>query len=219
MKKLFTAIKNYDFETVESLINKNPELVNCVAKQPPKKDDGQSPLQIALKNGAFEIASFLIDNGADVNFIESEDCANEWRAPVIHDAINAAIMNSRYNTYDSDFDDIELFNEKEDADEAFLILKKVISAGADVNACDSYGNSCVWRFCLQSAQILPSFHWSDKVEIDDRILTDELFEDLTRILDALKDAGMDMLKKSPSDNKTVFEFYESPSLLKILNND
>lgn len=38
-----------------------PDLVNCVAKQPPKKDDGQSSLQVALKTGAFDIADYLID--------------------------------------------------------------------------------------------------------------------------------------------------------------
>ena len=47
-------------------VTKKPELVNCVAKQPPKKDDGQSPLQVALKTGNFEIAKYLIDMGADL---------------------------------------------------------------------------------------------------------------------------------------------------------
>ena len=42
MKKLFVAIRNSDLDTVKQLIEKKPELVNCVAKQPPKKDDGQS---------------------------------------------------------------------------------------------------------------------------------------------------------------------------------
>lgn len=60
--------------------------MNCTAKQPPKKDDGQSPLQVALKNGAFDIADYLIDQGADLNFIEDASCCNEWRAPVLHDA-------------------------------------------------------------------------------------------------------------------------------------
>ena len=48
MKKLFKAIRNGDFNEVKEIITKKPELVNCVAKQPPKKDDGQSPLQVAL---------------------------------------------------------------------------------------------------------------------------------------------------------------------------
>lgn len=61
---------------MKQLIEKKPELVNCTAKQPPKKDDGQSPLQVALKTGNTAIAEFLIDNGANVNFIEDEICCN-----------------------------------------------------------------------------------------------------------------------------------------------
>ena len=76
MKKLFKAIRDKDFELVIQLISSNPELANCTAKQPPKKDDGQSPLQVALKTGAFEIANYLIDNGADLNFMEDESCCN-----------------------------------------------------------------------------------------------------------------------------------------------
>ena len=50
MKALFTAIRERDTEKITELITQKPELVNCIAKQPPKKDDGQSPLQIAFKS-------------------------------------------------------------------------------------------------------------------------------------------------------------------------
>lgn len=93
MKKLFQAIRQGDLAAVETLLDQKTELIACTAKKPPKKDDGQSPLQIALKTGQLAIAEFLLDRGADVNFIEAPDCCNEWRGPVIHDAINAAIMN------------------------------------------------------------------------------------------------------------------------------
>ena len=59
MKKLFRAIRNCDLETVHHIIANRPELVNCRAKQPPKKDDGQSPLQIALKTGNTAISILL----------------------------------------------------------------------------------------------------------------------------------------------------------------
>ncbi len=97
MKKLFKSIRSKDFEQVKEIINNKPDLVNCVAKQPPKKDDGQSPLQVALKTGAFDIADYLIDMGADLNFIEDTSCCNSWRIPVIQDAIIAAVMNCRWN--------------------------------------------------------------------------------------------------------------------------
>lgn len=41
MKKLFKAIKQNDFEEVKRIIESHyddPELVNCVAKAPPKMD-------------------------------------------------------------------------------------------------------------------------------------------------------------------------------------
>lgn len=69
MKKLFNAIRKSDIAEVKNIISNKPDLVNCIAKQPPKKDDGQSPLQVALKTGNFEIAEYLIDMGADLNYV------------------------------------------------------------------------------------------------------------------------------------------------------
>jgi hypothetical protein len=57
MKKLFLAIRHGDLELVKKIIEAKPELVDCTAKQPPKKDDGQSPLQVALKTEQHEIAN------------------------------------------------------------------------------------------------------------------------------------------------------------------
>lgn len=37
MKKLFKAIRDKDYDSVKKMIEDKPELVNCVAKQPPKK--------------------------------------------------------------------------------------------------------------------------------------------------------------------------------------
>ncbi|WP_243428900.1 ankyrin repeat domain-containing protein [Clostridium botulinum] len=74
MKKLFIAIRQGDINTVKILLEKKPELISCTAKQPPKKDHGQSPLQVAIKSGNFEIAEYFLDCGADVNFMEKESC-------------------------------------------------------------------------------------------------------------------------------------------------
>ena len=156
MKKLFQAVRQNDLAAVRELLEKKPELIACAAKQPTKKDDGQSPLQVALKTGNFDIAQYLLDAGADVNFMEADTCANEWRAPVLHDAINAAVMNCRWNT-NSPYGGMEVFSTREKADRAYGILEKMIEMGADVNGKDSYGNSCLWRFCLQARQILPTY--------------------------------------------------------------
>ena len=215
MKKLFKAIRNSDFHEVKEIITKSPESVNCVAKQPPKKDDGQSPLQVALKTGNFDIAGYLIDMGADLNFIEEESCCNEWRTPVIHDAITAAVMCSRWNT-NNKYSGFKVFSTKERADDAFYILCRMLKNGADVNSVDSHGNSGIWRFCLQSNQVLPIFNYIDHTEGDDRIFTDELHEDLRRILAVLKDSGADPFYAAPNFGKSPLDFYTEGSLSLIL---
>ena len=80
---------------MQEILKKGPELISCTAKQPPKKDDGQSQLQVAIKSRNFEIVDYLLDCGADVNFMEIESC-NEWKMPVIQDAIMATIRNTRF---------------------------------------------------------------------------------------------------------------------------
>ncbi len=112
-------------------------------------------MQIALKTGALDIAEYLIDNGADVNFMEDESCCNAWRTPVVHDAINAAVMSSRWNT-NNQYTGFEVFSTEEDADHAQKILEKMLQMGSDINKLDSSGNSGIWRFCLQAIQILPT---------------------------------------------------------------
>lgn len=215
MKKLFQAIRKKDIEQVKQIIQQKPELVNCVAKQPPKKDDGQSPLQVSLKTGAFEIAEYLMDMGADLNFMEDASCCNAWRAPVLHDAINAAVMNSRWNTNDSIMG-FRVFSTKQDADRAYRVLERMIASGADVNALDSYGSSGIWRFCLQAAQILPAYNYSTHCESDNRIFTRELEEDLTRIVSLLSLHHADFSYVSPNTKLSVMDFYKEGAVARLL---
>lgn len=206
MKKLFTAIRKSDIETVRQIIEKKPSLVNCVAKQPPKRDDGQSPLQIALKTGKTEIAKYLLDMGADVNFIENEEfCCNKDRAPVLHDAITCAVMSCRWNENDK-YMGFREFSTKEKAVEALGILKKMLDMGADVNALDSHGNSGLNHFAWQAKKILPYYNYAEEREEKDRIFTPELHGDLKSVLKALKDAGADDSYKAPMIRCSVREF-------------
>lgn len=217
MKKLFQAIRQRNIEAVKELLAKKPELISCTAKQPPKKDDGQSPLQVAVKSGNFEIASYLLDLGADINFMESEDCCNEWRAPVVHDAINAAIMSSRWNVNSEKmYGGIKVFHTKEEADTAYAVLQRIVGMGADVNAADSYGNTCVWRACLQARQILPAYDHQKQEIRTDRILTPELTEDLGRIFKSLLENGMDTDYVRPGANMTVWDMFKNEPVLQFL---
>nr|WP_325229008.1 ankyrin repeat domain-containing protein [uncultured Oscillibacter sp.] len=217
MKKLFQAIRRGDAAAVRELLEKKPELIACTAKQPPKKDDGQSPLQVALKTNHLEIAADLLDLGADVNFMEAEDCASGWRAPVLHDAINAAVMNSRWNVNSQAlYGGIKVFRTREEADRAYCLLKRMLDLGADTGGVDSYGNSCVWRLCLQARQILPVYHHSTRTVGTDRVLTPELREDLTRIFSLLHDRGMDLDYAKPGDTATVHSLYKNEPVAQFL---
>lgn len=216
MKKLFKAIRDKNIELVKQLIINDPVLVNCTAKQPPKKDDGQSPLQVALKTGAFDIADFLIDNGADLNFMEDESCCNTWRAPVIHDAINAAVMSSRWNT-NNPYTGFEVYSTEENAITARKLLEKMLQLGSDINMLDSFGNSGIWRYCIQANQILPRFNYATNCECDDRIFTVELETDLLSILKLLCKYGADLSYVSPNVGLTVKAFYANGSMAKLLS--
>ena len=202
MKKLFNAIRENDIDSVKKIIESTPDVISCVSVGAPKKDEGQSPLQVALKASSAEIVNYLLDVGADVNFMEAE---GHWRAPVIHDAINRAVMCSRWNV--NRCGELEVFSTKNDADEAFEILKKIISLGADVNAKDSVGNTPLNRACLQARQILPRTN-----NDDDRVLTDELASDISRIFKLIIDSGADVNYVHPNTGKTCAEDYANETL-------
>ena len=204
MKKLFTSIQKNDYTAVAALLDKSPELISSVHQGNPKKHDGQSPLQVALKIADNEMVRLLLAHDPDVNFMEGELCANMWRAPVLHDAINRAIMSARWNINRSD--GLEVFNTKEQADEAFDILKIMLEKGADVNAKDSYGNAGMDRACLQAQQISP------RANDHDRVWTEELQSDIARIFYLLKQHGADMGYIAPNAfGKTYAEQYGSES--------
>ena len=204
MKKLFTAIRKGDFATVRTVLEKKPELLCCVATPPPKKDAGQSLLQVALKCDQIEIAEYLIEKGADVNFIEADDCGNEWRMPVIQDAINAAIMNSRWNI-NNELMGFKVFSTEQKADRAYAVLERMLEKGADLNKSDSYGNTGIWRACIQAQQILPSLDRTTGGLGKNRIYTKELEADLSRIFRLLirYDADLTYVRPEIEHRKTT----------------
>jgi len=202
MKKLFTAIRKRDDATIIELIGKKPELVNCTAKQPPKKDDGQSPLQVAFKTRNFWAAKFLLDHGANVNFIEQES-VNEWRMPVLQDAIMATISMVRFARPVDPWDperkgEYELGSTKEKFDKTFALLKTMVEKGADVNAVDSYGNNCLMRACIDVENL-----WVNKPEP----LNKEAVEDIGQVFHLLLSAGADLYQKTATRD-SVHEQYK-----------
>jgi ankyrin repeat protein len=127
---------------VSELLNSDNGYLNVCNVAPPKKDDGQSGLQVAFKKGNFDVAKLLIEKGADVNFMETSKI-NEWTAPVLHDSIRATIFNSYTVQKDTS-----------KFDRAFSLLQLMLDKKANPNSVDSYGNNCLHRAIMDSRQMI-----------------------------------------------------------------
>ena len=187
IKALIGAIRKHDNESARKLLSANPALVNACASAPPKKDDGQSPLQIAFKCGNFEMAALLIDQGANVNFME-ESAVNDWRAPVLHDALRAAAFTARDGKIVSG-------NKFE---QAIALVQRLLSMGVNPNVTDSYGNTALVRALMDARQRLvaePGF--------PNKVANDGLNRDLREIMQALIRAGADVNAGTPQLGSAV----------------
>ena len=104
MNKLFKDIRHSDIEAVRAAISKNAAVVNEVYNaKAPKKDIGQSPLQVAIKCGEFEIIELLLEKGADADFMEDPALVPPRSVcmPVLHDAIIGVFDTLCYKHYSS----------------------------------------------------------------------------------------------------------------------
>ena len=151
MKKLFKAIRQENLEEVKAIIEKKPALVNCVAAPPPKKDNGQSPLQVAIKIGAVEIVNYLIESGADVNFMEAEDDDSGLRCPVLHDAVRMVMMSLCYKKFD-------------ESDQGLKIVEELLKRGADPNKKASNGFEALNMTISDAEYVLDNDIYSDSWE-------------------------------------------------------
>ena len=189
IKIFFKAIADSDFKKVSELLNSDKEYLTICNVAPPKKDDGQSGLQVAFKTGNFDIASLLIEQGADTNFIETSQI-NEWTAPVLHDSIRATIFNSY--TVQKDTSKFE---------KAFSLLQLMLDKNANPNSTDSYGNNCLHRAIMDSRQMIdnPSADLTNGI----------LLQQLRKIFKALITAGADTSltnEKRPSAESMIKTF-------------
>lgn len=141
MKKLFKAIRDNDIDEVQAILQKRPEAIACVASPPPKKDIGQSPLQVAVKTAAFDIAYYLMEQGADVDFMEEEAEGITWRTPVLHDAIRTTLQSLCYEKVDV-------------SDQGLLLVKALLKQGADPNKCASNGFAAIDACVAEAENIL-----------------------------------------------------------------
>lgn len=217
MQIMFKEVIAGDIDAVRQRLAKNAGAVTMVATSPPKKYAGQSPLQVAYRHGEFEIAALLLAQGADPNFIE-HDAREPWAMPVLHHAIKAAVMRSRWlrPTWREE-EPWQLRNTIERTDAAYAALQHLLESGADVQALDSYGNSSLGRAALDARQILPSYHHNDPDWVDPKPLNPELVDDLTRIFGTLIANGADPNHSERDFGKSLAEQYRGEPVAQFLH--
>lgn len=171
IKTFFQAIRSSDLQKVMQLVTSDKEYLTATNFAPPKKDDGQSGLQVAFKTANFDIAQYLIEQGADINFVETSEI-NKWEAPVFHDCIRATIFNS-----------YTLQKDTSKFGTAFSLFKTMLDKKANPNAVDSYGNNCLNRALMDARQMLdnPSADFSNDI----------LLQQLKNVFKELINAGAD----------------------------
>ena len=194
MQELFKAIRMSDFDVVKESIENNPNLVNEVATGA-FDIEGKSPLQFAITRSEIEIARYLIEKGADVNFVGLGSIDN-WQIPILHVAINKTIQNSRFPRREADGpkNDGKLFNKH------LELLDLILEKGADITQLDSYGNLPIMRAVL------------DALNLDLSITDDELDEDIEKIFSLLVSYGADITQRTQT-RKSVEEMFRNNEVL------
>ncbi len=195
MKKLFTAIRQGKLDEVAVILDKKPELISCLAKAPPKKDDGQSPLMVAIKSDNLEVAHLLLDRGADVNFQDAiNPYGNNFSAPVWYDAIVQCYL--RAGDYVSE-------RNKERTKEYFLLLRRLLDMGMNPNTTTNPGNLNAWQHALNQYNDFARKSYSSYNTEGDKAHNRQLREMLKAVLDELLKHGADIHSYIPP-NKDGF---------------
>lgn len=108
MNAMFKEIRHGDIEKIRVRIAKNPAVVNEIfTGTKPKKDIGQSPLQVAIKCGQFEIIELLLEYNADPDFMENRtdqpaDTKDYYfrPMPLLHDTIHGVFHSLPYGEFE-----------------------------------------------------------------------------------------------------------------------
>lgn len=183
MKALFKYIRQGKLDQVERILGGNPELISCTATAPPKKDEGQSPLQVAIKSDNAEVADYLLDMGADVNFMEDHVYYETGlKAPVLYDAIGQVFLGWGMAE--------NLWFERNE--KYFRLVSRLLELGADPNKINSHGSSS-WYWVLE--QYAYFIHAREKDDYNYEIQTrknSRYLELASRLLETLAAYGADV---------------------------
>ena len=216
MQKTFQLLRRGDIEGVRQILDKKPEEVNAVSGDKPKRDQGQSLLQVAIKSGHLDIADLLIDRGADLNFIEEPTELNPFCQPVIQTAGGRAVFDCRrmIKRWNGQY---EMYSSKEKADRSFKVFEKMLELGADITQKDSRGGTLLQNILIETKEVLPSYYWKTKETSDNVLITDELRYDLNRIYDLLIRYGVTADEIAVYQNIPLKELYQDSPTMEFLN--
>ena len=213
---LFAAIRQNELESVRGLLDADPTLVDIPAPKRPLDTRFLSPLQVALCTGWHrDIAWLLLERGADVNYrAPKELCGDAY--PVLFDAVNTAIWNARRYEWDgTDIDHIVWKHTKEEADEAFRFLQRMLELGADADQTDHYGRNALMEAVSEASKLCPNVNAETGEDYPGRIITPETRKDFLRVFQALIDAGADKENRSTFSGKTIREHYEKEPVWRV----
>lgn len=216
MQKTFQLLRRGDIEGVRQILDKKPEEVNAVSGDKPKRDQGQSLLQVAIKSGHLDIADLLIDRGADLNFIEEPTELNPFCQPVIQTAGGRAVFDCRrmIKRWNGQY---EMYSSKEKADLSFKVFEKMLELGADISQKDSHSGTLLQTILIETKEVLPSYYWKTKETSDNVLITDELRHDLNRIYDLLIRYGVTADEIAVYQNIPLKELYQDSPTMEFLN--
>ena len=216
MQKTFQLLRRGDIEGVRQILDKKPEEVNAVSGDKPKRDQGQSLLQVAIKSGHLDIADLLIDRGADLNFIEEPTELNPFCQPVLQTAGGRAVFDCRrmIKRWNGQY---EMYSSKEKADQSFKVFEKMLELGADISQMDSHGGTLLQTILIETKEVLPSYYWKTKETSDNVLITDELRHDLNRIYDLLIRYGVTADEIAVYQKIPLKELYQDSPTMEFLN--
>ena len=172
------AIEAKDLQKVKKYISMDKAFVNSHNGSTPKVNAGQTGLQVAIKKSSFEIALFLIEQGADVNFIEDKKFNNE-PMPVLHFCIGMLFIYCLHEYYKQC---------KPYYDQIIKILKIMLLKGANPRAVYWCGNNSLHCAIMgiHNSTKNPNFKEIEKIAI----------VRFREILKTLIDAGADINEKN-----------------------
>ncbi len=195
MKKLFTAIRQGKVDEVAAILDKKPDLISCLAKAPPKKDDGQSPLMVAIKSDNLEVAHLLLDRGADVNFRDAPTQPHNESAPIWLNAVGQCFMRAGHTVGPG----------PERSKGYFLLLRRLLDMGMDPNQKFTSDYSCTnaWQYALNQYDYFAHNSYDDYPSICQRKQQEnrQLREMLKAVLDELFKHGADIHDYFPCGEK------------------